>query len=75
LGALDPHAFDLFLGVLGEALSEQTGPDASVERQTGDGLLHVRLQPLDAGSHARIATPHGVLAGRDHMITITQDAP
>ena len=39
IGTLDPHAFGLFLNLLGEALSEQAGPEAAVERQTGDGLL------------------------------------
>lgn len=71
LGELDLDAFGLFLGLLGEALSEQAGPDASVERRTGDGLLHIRLQPLAVDSYASIATPHGVFAGRDHLITIT----
>lgn len=71
LGELDPHAFGLFLTVLGEALMEQTGPDAPVERHSGDGLLHIRLEPLDATSQARIVTPAGVFAGRDHLLTIT----
>jgi len=71
LGELDIHAFGLFLNLLGEALAEQAGPDAAVERQSGDGLLQLRLEPLEAGSHARIATPLGVFAGRDHRITIT----
>jgi uncharacterized protein (TIGR02677 family) len=71
LGELDMHAFGLFLGLLGEALSEQAGPGAPVERQTGDGLLHIHLKPLASDSHARIDTPHGVFAGRDHLITIT----
>lgn len=71
LGELDVHAFGLFLGLLGEALAEQAGPQASVERQTGDGLLHIRLQPLAPDSRAAIRTPHGVFAGRDHLLTIT----
>lgn len=71
LGELDLHAFCLFLGLLGEALSEQAGPDAPVERRTGDGSLHIRLEPLAANTFAKIATPHGVFAGRDHLITIT----
>jgi uncharacterized protein (TIGR02677 family) len=71
LGELDPHAFGLFLGLLGEALTEQTNPDAAVERDTGDGLLHIRLEPLAPDSHARITTPLGVFAGRDHTLTIT----
>ncbi|HTN87551.1 MAG TPA: TIGR02677 family protein [Sorangium sp.] len=71
LGELDVHAFGLFLGLLGEALTEQAGPEATVERQTGDGLFHIRLEPLGADSHARITTPAGVFSGRDHLITIT----
>ncbi|HEY1247059.1 MAG TPA: TIGR02677 family protein [Hyphomicrobiaceae bacterium] len=70
LGALDPHAFGLFLSLLGEALSEQAGPEAVVERQTGDGLLRIRLEPLGADSRAEIHTPKGVFAGRDHIVTI-----
>ncbi|MGH8629805.1 MAG: TIGR02677 family protein [Burkholderiales bacterium] len=76
LGELDVHAFGLFLNLLGEALTEQAGPEAMVERQTGDGLLHIRLEPLAADSRARITTSLGVFAGRDHHITIrpTQEA-
>ena len=70
-GELDIHGFGLFLGLLGEALTEQAGPDATVERQTGDGLLHIRLEPADAAAHATIRTPLGSFAGRDHLITIT----
>jgi uncharacterized protein (TIGR02677 family) len=71
LGDLDPHAFGLFLNLLGEALAEQQGPEATIERQTGDGLLRIRLQPLGNESRAEIRTPLGIFAGRDHLITIT----
>lgn len=71
LGELDAHAFGLFLNLLGEALSEQSSPEAPVERLTGDGLLRIALEPLDTDSHARIETPIGVFAGRDHRLTIT----
>ncbi|MGE8100266.1 TIGR02677 family protein [Pseudomonas fluorescens] len=71
LGELDIHAFGLFLSLLGEALTEQINPDMPVERVTGDGLLHVLLEPLDAESCAEIFTPHGIFTGRDHLITIT----
>ncbi len=71
LGELDVHAFGLFLNLLSEALSEQHGPDAPVERLTGDGLLRIALEPLEADSHARIETPLGIFAGRDHRLTIT----
>lgn len=71
LHTLDAHAFGLFLGLLGEALSEQAGPDCPVERLTSDGLLHIELKPLADDSLARIDTPHGVFSGRDHLIVIT----
>lgn len=71
LGELDMHAFGLFLGLLGEALAEQAGPETPVERQTSDGLLRIHLKPLAPDSRATIDTPHGVFAGRDHLITIT----
>jgi uncharacterized protein (TIGR02677 family) len=71
LGELDPQAFRLFLEILGEALTEQGDPESIIERQTGDGLLSVRLEPLAVDSHAEIKTPHGIFAGRDHLITIT----
>ncbi|MDR2032673.1 MAG: TIGR02677 family protein [Azoarcus sp.] len=70
LGELDRHAFGLFLGLLGEALAEQANPEQVVERQTGDGLLYLRLEPLAADSRAEIRTPDGVFSGRDHLLTI-----
>lgn len=77
LGELDTHAFGLFLGLLGEALADQGDPEQVVERQTGDGLLHLRLEPLAADSRAEIRTPGGIFSGRDHVLTIrpTQDGP
>lgn len=72
LGTLDTHAFAMFLSLLGEALTAQSFPDDAVELQSGDGLLHIRLQPLDANSRAEIATPAGTFTGRDHEITITR---
>lgn len=71
LGPLDTHAFHLFLAILGEALSAQTSPDETVIRQTADGLLQIRFEPLGADTYAEIETPSGVFAGRDHIITIT----
>ena len=71
MGALETEAFRLFLTLLGEALAEQAGPDAVVERATGDGLLQIRLEPLGADTHAEIVTSQGVFAGRDHLVTIT----
>lgn len=75
LGTLDTHEFALFLSLLGEALTAQTSPDAPVDVQSGDGLLQIRLEPLDAASRAEIATPDGVFSGRDHLVTITRMEP
>ncbi len=72
LQALEPHAFELFLGLLGEALTAQRDPDDAVDLHSGDGLLRIALQPLDAATRAAITTPSGVFSGRDHLITITR---
>ena len=74
LGELDAHTFGLFLNLLGEALADQSQPDATVERQSGDGLMQIRLEPLQAHQFARIVTPAGAFAGRDHRLTITPTA-
>ena len=71
LGPLDQHGFQLFLTLLGETLPAQANPDETVERQTGDGLLRVRLQPLKADSIAKISTDAGLFSGRDHLLTVT----
>jgi uncharacterized protein (TIGR02677 family) len=75
LGELDPAAFGLFLGLLGEALGEQKNPESTVERLTGDGLLLVRLEPLASNTRAEVSTPGGVFSGRDHLLTITEVGP
>lgn len=71
LGEVDARAFGLFLALLGEALAGQHHPDQPVERMTSDGTLRIRLVPLAPDSQARIRTPLGVFAGRDHEITVT----
>jgi len=70
-GQLDPHAFALLLSLLGEALTAQASPDETIERQSGDGLLSIRLEPMGAHTRAEVSTDAGVFAGRDHHITIT----
>lgn len=76
LGSLDRHAFALFLALLGEALASQSHPDQPVERQTMDGALAIRLEPLAADTHAVIDTELGRFAGRDHRVLIRRiDAP
>ena len=70
LGELDTYEFSLFLTLLGEALAEQANPEQAVERRTGDGLLHIRLEPLADDTRAHIRTPAGTFSGRDHLLTI-----
>ena len=72
LGRLDRHAFQLFLSLLGEALTVQSAPDESVELQSGDGLLRISLAPLGIETCAEVVTQAGVFAGRDHLITISR---
>jgi len=72
LGMLDHHAFELFLRLLGEALTAQATPDQPVELQSSDGLLRIHLAPLDASSYAEVRTPSGIFSGRDHAIRITR---
>jgi uncharacterized protein (TIGR02677 family) len=71
LGQLDTHGMRLFLGLLGEALVAQRDPGQAVECDSADGLLRIRLEPLDDGSIARILTSEGVFSGRDHLLTVT----
>jgi uncharacterized protein (TIGR02677 family) len=71
MGPLDTAEFQLFLSLLGEALPVQTTPEETVERQTGDGLLRIRLEPLGANTRAEIGTDIGIFAGRDHLLTVT----
>jgi uncharacterized protein (TIGR02677 family) len=70
LGELNAHEFDLFLALLGEALAEQVGPEQPVERLSSDGLLLIRLEPLEPDTLARLRTPAGTFSGRDHRLTI-----
>ena len=75
LGRLNRHEFRLFLALLGDALAAQLDPEQSVERQTTDGSLAVRLEPLGVESQARLETELGTFSGRDHRIIIRSLAP
>jgi uncharacterized protein (TIGR02677 family) len=70
LGLLDPSAFRLFLGLLGDALAARTPGLHTVETVTSDGSLAVRLTSVDDGGQAEIKTADGVLRGPDHLIEI-----
>ncbi|MQA77383.1 MAG: TIGR02677 family protein [Streptosporangiales bacterium] len=86
VGHLDPAAFRLFLGLLGDALAAQTPdslaaqtldslaaqtPDSTaIETITSDGTMMIRLTPLDDGHRAEIHTPLGTFGGPDHLVEI-----
>lgn len=67
---LDPHAFQLFLELLGEALARKSHPEAPVEITSAEGALYIRLDPTPDGRHASLRTEIGEFHGRDHWITI-----
>ena len=68
---LDAHAFRMFLDLLGELLVAQRDPDEPVECDSADGLLRIRLEPLDHDTQAYIQTALGTFSGRDHVLTVT----
>jgi uncharacterized protein (TIGR02677 family) len=70
LGRLDADSFQLFLNLLGEALAAQSNPDQAVVRQSADGSLRIRLEPLAGAGMAIIETELGSFSGRDYQIEI-----
>jgi uncharacterized protein (TIGR02677 family) len=70
LGRLDSLEFQLFLDLLGEALSRKIRPDEAVEATSSDGSLRIALEPTADGAEAVIDTTDGEFRGRDHCITI-----
>ncbi|MFJ9610699.1 TIGR02677 family protein [Kitasatospora sp. NPDC101176] len=72
---LDPHAFRLFLTVLGDALSARTPGESESSAITGDGTMEVRLKLVDPDTVVEIQTADGVLSGPEHIIEIIDLAP
>ncbi|WP_345005837.1 TIGR02677 family protein [Streptosporangium album] len=71
LDVLDPKAFRLFLGLLGDALSARFPGESEVKVVTGDGSMEVRLSQVAGGGQVEIRTEDGVLTGPEHLIEIT----
>jgi len=67
---LDPLAFELFLDLLGEALSRKVRPDETVEATSSDGSLKLTLEPVGDGRQASLRTRHGTFSGPDHWLWI-----
>ncbi|GAA1899855.1 TIGR02677 family protein [Streptantibioticus ferralitis] len=72
---LDPHAFRLFLAVLGDALSTRMPGESESSALTGDGTMEVRLKLVDPDTAVEIPTADGVLRGPEHIIEIIDLAP
>ncbi|GAA0428212.1 hypothetical protein Acor_66770 [Acrocarpospora corrugata] len=71
LGVLDPRAFRLFLGLLGDALAARHPDETEVKTVTSDGSMEVRLTVVPDGGPVRVLTADGVLTGPEHVIEIT----
>jgi uncharacterized protein (TIGR02677 family) len=74
LQQLAPCEFELFLDLLGDAVSARVSPADAVEILSGDGCLRVRLEPAGDDHLARIDTGDGALSGPDLWIRIEQIA-
>ncbi|GAA4914673.1 TIGR02677 family protein [Streptomonospora salina] len=68
---LDPAAFGLFLGLLGDALAHWAYDSRETSTTSNDGGLRIRMRALGDGATAEIATPDGVFRGPDHIVEIT----
>ncbi|HET6563033.1 MAG TPA: TIGR02677 family protein, partial [Marmoricola sp.] len=69
-GELDPDAFRLFLGLLGDALAAM-GPRADTAQvHTSDGELTVTLRRMPGAGVAVIRSADGELSGPDHVVDI-----
>ncbi|WP_188756706.1 TIGR02677 family protein [Microbacterium album] len=67
---LDPEAFRLFLGLLGDALSALEPQASMAQVTTSDGELTVTITRIHGAPDATITTPDGDLTGPDHLIDI-----
>ncbi|WP_433527544.1 TIGR02677 family protein [Nocardia pseudovaccinii] len=70
VGQLEPGAFRLFLGLLGDVLAGKTPGRAEVRTVTSDGSIEVRLVELPDAGIAEIQTEAGIFRGPDHLLEI-----
>jgi uncharacterized protein (TIGR02677 family) len=70
LESLDRSEFELFLDLLGEALSRKSKDTSCVDATSTDGTLRIRLWPTGDGQLAHIQTPAGNFTGEDHFLVI-----
>lgn len=75
LGELDPHAFRLFLALLGDALAARVPGETEVKTVTADGSMEVRLALVSDGGEVAIRTTDGLFTGPEHIVEITALMP
>ncbi len=71
IGTLEPGAFRLFLGLLGDALAARSPGSDTVRTNTSDGSMAIRLSVWEGAGRAEVRTPHGVFRGPDLLVEIT----
>ena len=69
-GELDPDAFRLFLGLLGDALAAMGPRGETAQVHTSDGELTVTLRRVPGAGVAVVRTTEGELSGPDHLVDI-----
>lgn len=69
-GELDPEAFRLFLGLLGDALAALGPRGTTAQVHTSDGELTVTLTRIPDAPTMVITTRDGELSGPDHLVDI-----
>lgn len=73
-GELDPDAFRLFLGLLGDALAAMGPRGETAQVHTSDGELTVTLRRMPGAGIAVVRTTEGELSGPDHLVDIVSAA-
>lgn len=75
LGPLSTPSFNLFLELLGDALTARTEEGQQIEVRSTDGTLLIELTPTGDGREACIETTSGLFRGPDHFLWIRSDDP
>jgi uncharacterized protein (TIGR02677 family) len=69
---LEAGEFEMFLDILGEAVSARVFSTEPVEVLSVDGRFRVKLEATGDGRDAMILTTEGTFSGPDHWISIEQ---
>src|SRR5690606_31756227 len=70
LGPLEEHSFRLFLELLGHALTLRPDRTGSIDVESLDGTLRIRLDPIADAEDVTLRTASGDFHGRDVWIAI-----